>query len=153
MLHIKRMHVELEGGERAQLPFYVINGRHWATANVVGDCAPTHGGPICYPHSWHKSLSAFATHKLFHCLQTIKCTRLGLAADNNLVGGDCQQITFVAELHRQHHAGVSQRRGNSWQIDPANKNRAARVAGNPQIEFRNLTRVGNEILRGESVVD
>ncbi len=46
MLHVERVHVQLERREGSQLALDIIDGRHRAAADVVRDAAPTHRGPV-----------------------------------------------------------------------------------------------------------
>src|ERR1700730_12020244 len=62
MLHVERVHVELERREGSQLALDVISGRHRSAADVVRHAAPTLRGPVGDLYSRDERLIRFTAH-------------------------------------------------------------------------------------------
>src|SRR5688572_21520023 len=95
VLHIKRVHVQFEVGEGAQLALDVIDGGDRAATDVVRDSAPTHRWPVDNLHRWNESVGALAADKLFQRLHSIERSGRRLSGNDHLLRVGQNQIAFI----------------------------------------------------------
>src|SRR6266536_1692985 len=142
MLHIKRMHVQLERSKSTQLPFYIVGGRNWSSAYVVRHSTPAHSRPIDNLNTGNKRVSTITSNKLFESLQPIEHSRRRGSGHNGVTGCDDQDIPLFIQLGR--HAYFRPFQSCQNRVTPRPTHRNCQAGSLPQVL--------NKILHRKSIV-